>query len=169
MSSSLQPHGLWPARLFCPWDSLGKRILEWVAMPSYRGSSQPRDRTQVSCVAGRFFTTEPYQNAYHWESEWLESVGVHCEVTCGRETETEELTCRNMDAKQVLRRKKEAVEWCNNSIIPLCSCHAVLLYWIWSLVVVCQVLKLKVPLKVKVKVKSLSRVRLFATPWTVTY
>ena len=31
-------------------------ILEWVAMPSSRGSSEPRDRTQVSCIAGRFFT-----------------------------------------------------------------------------------------------------------------
>ena len=31
------------------------RMLEWVAMPSSRGSSRPRDRTQVSCVAGRFF------------------------------------------------------------------------------------------------------------------
>ena len=35
---------------------LQARILEWVAMPSSRGSSQPRDGTQVSCVAGRFFT-----------------------------------------------------------------------------------------------------------------
>ena len=35
---------------------LQARILEWVAMPSFKGSSQPRDRTQVSCVAGRFFT-----------------------------------------------------------------------------------------------------------------
>ena len=32
------------------------RILEWVAIPFSRGSSQPRDRTQVSCTAGRFFT-----------------------------------------------------------------------------------------------------------------
>ena len=32
------------------------RILEWVALPFSRGSSQPRDRTQVSHVAGRFFT-----------------------------------------------------------------------------------------------------------------
>ena len=30
-------------------------ILEWVAMPSSRGSSQPRERTQVSYIAGRFF------------------------------------------------------------------------------------------------------------------
>ena len=33
------------------------RILEWVAMPSYRGSSWPRDRTRVSRIAGRSFTT----------------------------------------------------------------------------------------------------------------
>ena len=32
------------------------RILEWVAIPSSRDSSQPRDRTQVSCIAGGFFT-----------------------------------------------------------------------------------------------------------------
>ena len=32
------------------------RILEWVAMSSSRGSSQPRDRTQVSSTAGGFFT-----------------------------------------------------------------------------------------------------------------
>ena len=32
------------------------RILEWFAMPSSRGSSQPRDQTQISCIAGRFFT-----------------------------------------------------------------------------------------------------------------
>ena len=35
------------------------RILEWVSMPSSRGSSQPRDSTQVSCIAGRFFSAEP--------------------------------------------------------------------------------------------------------------
>ena len=32
------------------------RILEWVAISFSRGSSQPRDRTWVSCTAGRFFT-----------------------------------------------------------------------------------------------------------------
>ena len=34
---------------------LQARILEWVAIPFSRGSSQPRDRTQVSRIAGRFF------------------------------------------------------------------------------------------------------------------
>ena len=35
---------------------LQARILEWVAMPSSRGYSQPRDWTWVSHIAGRFFT-----------------------------------------------------------------------------------------------------------------
>ena len=36
---------------------LQARILEWVAFPFSRGSSQPMDQTQVSCIAGRFFTS----------------------------------------------------------------------------------------------------------------
>ena len=51
-----------------PWTSLSgtsvhgilqARILEWVAIPFSRGSSQPRDQTQVSCISGRFFTIWP--------------------------------------------------------------------------------------------------------------
>ena len=34
---------------------LQARIQEWVAIPFSRGSSQPRDQTGISCVAGRFF------------------------------------------------------------------------------------------------------------------
>ena len=34
-------------------------ILEWVAFPFSRGSSQSRDQTQVSRIAGGFFTAEP--------------------------------------------------------------------------------------------------------------
>ena len=36
---------------------LQARILEWVAFPFPRGSSQPGDRTWVSCTAGGFFTS----------------------------------------------------------------------------------------------------------------
>ena len=35
------------------------KILEWVAIPSSRGSSHPRDWTQISHIAGEFFTAEP--------------------------------------------------------------------------------------------------------------
>ena len=55
-----------PVRLFDPMDCslpgssvhgvLQARILEWVAISFSRGSSQSRDQTQVSCIAGRHFT-----------------------------------------------------------------------------------------------------------------
>ena len=58
MSDSLQPHGLSSTRLLCPTSegSLQLRILEWVAISSSRGSSQPRDQTWVFCIscAGRW-------------------------------------------------------------------------------------------------------------------
>ena len=38
---------------------LQARILELVAISFFRRSSWPRDQTRVSCIAGRFFTTEP--------------------------------------------------------------------------------------------------------------
>ena len=55
MSNSVSP---WAVALQAPLSMgiLQARILEWVAMPSSRGSSQPRDWTQVSCTAGEFFT-----------------------------------------------------------------------------------------------------------------
>ena len=95
LSDSLQPRGLQPVRLLCPWDAPGqntragchallqgifptrgwnpglphcRRILyclshegtpwiqEWVAYPSSKGSSQPRNWTMVSCAVGRLFT-----------------------------------------------------------------------------------------------------------------
>ena len=34
-------------------------LLEWVAIPFSMGSSQPRDRIQVSCIAGGFLPAEP--------------------------------------------------------------------------------------------------------------
>ena len=42
---------------------LQARILESVAIPFSRGSSQPRDQTPVSCIAGRFLTV--------WATSWL--------------------------------------------------------------------------------------------------
>ena len=36
-------------------DVLLSEPLEWVAMPFFSGSFQPRDRTQVSCITGGIF------------------------------------------------------------------------------------------------------------------
>ena len=51
MSPSLQVNSLPPKPPGSP------RILEWVAYPFAWGSSQPRNQTGVSCIAGRFFTS----------------------------------------------------------------------------------------------------------------
>ena len=42
---------------------LQARILEWGAFPFSRGSSQPRGQTQVSCIAGGFFTNRAMREA----------------------------------------------------------------------------------------------------------
>ena len=50
-----------------PWSLPGSsvhgilqgRILEWVPIPFSRGPSRPRDRTQVSCIAGGSLLSEP--------------------------------------------------------------------------------------------------------------
>ena len=44
-------------------EILQARILEWVAIPLSRGSSQPRDRTLVSRIAGRHFTIRATREA----------------------------------------------------------------------------------------------------------
>ena len=55
---------------------LQARILEWVVMPSSRGSSQPRDWTQVSCMAGGFFTIWATREAQeYWSGEPNSSPG----------------------------------------------------------------------------------------------
>ena len=59
-----------------PWDPMGcslpgssvhrilqARILEWVAISFSRGSSQSKNRTPVSCIAGRFFTIRATKEA----------------------------------------------------------------------------------------------------------
>ena len=48
MSDPVQSHGLQPTRLLCPWDFPGKNTLVGCHFLP-RGSSQPKDRTRVSC------------------------------------------------------------------------------------------------------------------------
>ena len=55
VSDSLRPH-----------ETLQARILEWVAFPFSRGSFQPKDQTQISCIAGRFFTSRTIREAQEY-------------------------------------------------------------------------------------------------------
>ena len=54
--------------------SLQARILDWVAMPSSRGPSRPRDQTHgisyVFCIAGGFFTVEPPRKPHNLSLLW---------------------------------------------------------------------------------------------------
>ena len=59
----------------CNWQMMSSihgilqaRMLEWVAFPFSRGSSQPRDWTQVSCIAGGFFTSWATREAQEYWS-----------------------------------------------------------------------------------------------------
>ena len=70
---------------------LQARILEWGAIPFSRGSSRPRDQTQVSCIAVRFFTTEPpgkpqinkssHKQSHFWNLEKMKQVSFKCSET----------------------------------------------------------------------------------------
>ena len=64
VSDSLQPHGLWPARPLCPWNSPGKNtgvdchsILQGILLTQYQ--------THVSYTARRFFTIWATREAFH--------------------------------------------------------------------------------------------------------
>ena len=53
---------------------LQARTLEWVAIPFSRWSSQPRDRTQVSCIVGEFFTSWATREAQeYWSGQLIPS------------------------------------------------------------------------------------------------
>ena len=60
VSHSVVTHSLPPMNCSLPDSSvhgiLQTRTLEWLAVPFFRESSQPRYQTQVFCIAGRFFT-----------------------------------------------------------------------------------------------------------------
>ena len=59
--NSLQPRGL-----YSPWNSLGQNT-GVVAFPFSMGSSKPKDRTQASYIAGRFFKSWATKEAHLWK------------------------------------------------------------------------------------------------------
>ena len=63
------------------------RILDWVAMPSFKGPSRLRDQTQVFCLTGGFFTAEPLRKPSRQPRDSqipaLQKLGcLHFESTC---------------------------------------------------------------------------------------
>ena len=55
---------------------LQARMLEWVALPFSRGSSQTRDQTQVSHIAGGFFTSRATRERKVFKKRERESANI---------------------------------------------------------------------------------------------
>ena len=66
LPESLWASGLWPTRLLYPWHSPSKNTA--VGCHALLQRKIPRNQTQVSCIAGRFFTTSKPLNTVN-ESE----------------------------------------------------------------------------------------------------
>ena len=64
VSDSLQPH-----RLYSPWNSPGQNTGVG-SIPFSRGSSQPTDQTQVSFIAGGFFTSLATRETQEYWDGW---------------------------------------------------------------------------------------------------
>ena len=111
------------------------RILEWVAMPSSRGSSQPRNWTGVSCIAGGFFTTWATREAPEYDSflsmterlkkPWLNIRSQHNWLK--KKTWLQELWCikiltlENLNPRQNPRSKQLCIFWLKNIMLQACS------------------------------------------------
>ena len=50
------------------------RILEWAVISFSKGSSQPRNQTQVSCIVGRFFTNWAMREALSYFESQMETL-----------------------------------------------------------------------------------------------
>ena len=112
------------------------RTLEWVAIPFSSGSSQARDQTHVSCIAGGFFTiwdTRETPAATAAAAKSLQSCLTLCDPMDGSPPSS--------PIPGILQAR--TLKW-----VAISFSNA----WKWN-----------------VKVKSLSRVRLWATPWTAAY
>ena len=118
---------------------LQARILEWVALPSSRGSSQPRDWTQAFCIAGIFFTIRATREAQEY---WSWSPGYWSSLPLTQESNQVFLHCRQIlyqlsyQGSQIIARqciKRQRHHFADKSTYSqgngLSSSHV----WMWEL------------------------------------
>ena len=118
---------------------LQARRLEWVAVPSSRGSSWPRNWTHVycgSCIVGGFFTVEPPGKPHALYAAAAKSLQ-SCRTLCDPIDDSPP----GSPVPGILQAR--TLEW-----VAISFSNA----WKW-----------------KVKVRWLSHVRLFVSPWTVAH
>ena len=105
---------------------LQTRILEWIALPFSRGSSQPRNRTWDSCIVGRFFTIWATRKA---PIMYICSVQFSCSVVSDsfrpHELQHARPPCPS-PTPRVHSNSRLSSQWCHpaisSSVIPFSSC-----------------------------------------------
>ena len=116
-------------------------ILEWIAIPFSRESSQPRDWTQISHIAGRFFTSWATREAQDWS---------------GRKQDVHHIRCLLFKWFRFKENKTKQ----NTSQLSFYFYKYI--FWplkeIWLFAIVYTLV-----------VVSLSHIQLFATPWTIAH
>ena len=111
------------------------RILELVAVPSYRGFFRPRDRTYSSCTAGRFFFYHWVTGEAHRESLLLGIFPLYTELQSSSTCLLHETPCVGQWLSQWQTRKRKAdpfsepvsrkgkellhVFWCSPDLVSL--------------------------------------------------
>ena len=94
-------------------EILQAKILEWVDVPFSRGSSPPRNWTQISYTAGGFFTS--------WTSR---------EATSGNGYPFQYFGLENsMDSSTWGRKESDTMEWLPLSACHVCKVSILLLKW----------------------------------------
>ena len=102
LGCSVVSNSLWCMDCSPPGSSvhgiLQARTLEWVAVPFSRGPSQPRDQTQVSFIAGRFFTIWATRKL---KQKWQPRILIHLRKanTKRQNTEQNKVTQRSTNKK----------------------------------------------------------------------
>ena len=102
-------------RLFTtPWTiqsmEFSARILEWVAFPFSRGSSQSRDWTRVSCIAGGFFTSWATSEA---QEHWSKRLSLLQEIFPTQESNQGLLHCRQFLYQLSFQGSQPENKWIN--------------------------------------------------------
>ena len=96
-------------------EILQARILEQVAMPSSRESSQTRDWTQVSRIAGRFFTVWDTREAPYWMESLKNVPGKACHYWVHFE---DEILCVGLKFKGENCTHRHTIVWVSVCTVP---------------------------------------------------
>ena len=100
------------------------RILEWVATPFSRGSSWSRDRSQVSCTAGRFFTVWATRKALYHSFSSVQSLS-RVQLFVPHELQHARPPCAS-PTPGVYSNSSPSSQWCHpaisSSVVPFSSC-----------------------------------------------